>query len=528
MTLLTFNEEETTELLTQGQDAESPDNNNNYDDEIVAGQTNLAQTPTSAVSSPNTTTHSGRKVNVTFQDAGIGFRKDLLREKRRERDHRLKLEKFRSYQSERTISSFPADGSPYGSIRNNSSYSEIDTVTNPYPDASTPLKDEPTHKKGIEERTLNENEIKKIKCINLETKDILISMIFESSINILLLFMPFALASHYLDWSPVAIFIFNFLTMIPLAALLGDFTEEVAAHTNQTIGGLINASFGNAVEVVVAIEALLAGEYRVVQASMIGSIFSNLLLVLGCCFLFGGFYHKEQEYSLLVSTANMGLLGLSCIALILPTPFAQYYDVNEEEALMISRIVALCLIFMYAQLLYFQLKTHADFMGQEDDEKATLPFGIAMFALVVITTVIAFLSNFLVGSIDGFCEDSGISKTFTGLIILPIVGNAVEHMTAVSVAMKNKMDLAMGVAVGSATQISLFVTPLVVIVGWIANKPMTLNFPPFEVILFIISVIVVSIILSYPKSNWLEGSMLVTTYFLIAVGFWFEKVVDYS
>ena len=273
---------------------------------------------------------------------------------------------------------------------------------------------------------------------------VLHGMLIKSYINILLVFIPFAIASNYLDWSPTAVFVLNFLAMIPLAAMLGDFTEEAAAHTNQTIGGLINASFGNAVEVVVAIQAMLSGQYRVVQASMIGSIFSNLLLVLGCCFLFGGLNYDEQKYSQLVATSNLSLLGLSCIALVLPTPIAEYYDVNDEEVLFISRIAAVFLIAMYLQLLYFQLKTHHAYFQDEEEEPTTLPFSVAIIGLLSLTLLIALLSEFLVESIDGFCEESGISKTFTGLIILPIVGNAVEHMTAVSVAMKNKMDLAMG------------------------------------------------------------------------------------
>jgi Ca2+:H+ antiporter len=356
---------------------------------------------------------------------------------------------------------------------------------------------------------------------------VLYGMIFGSHINLLLLAMPFAIISHIHEWSPTYVFLLNFTAMIPLAALLGSFTEEVAAHTNQTIGGLVNATFGNAVEVVVAIQALLAGEIRVVQASMIGSIFSNLLLVLGCCFFFGGLKHREQQFQSTNATANMGLLALSCVALVLPTPFAQYYDVNDEIVLDISRAVAICLMFMYIQLLIFQLKTHADLFDDDDEEGTDMSFLTAILGLVTTTLIICKLSDYLVESIDGFCLGSGLSRTFTGLIILPIVGNAVEHATAVSVAMKNKMELAMGVCVGSCTQISLFVTPLTVLVGWAAGRPMSLNFPPFEIVLFILSVVIVSILVSNGKSNWLEGSMLITTYILIGIGFWFEKVVNY-
>ncbi len=361
----------------------------------------------------------------------------------------------------------------------------------------------------------------------LDDIGVLKEMIAGKTINILLLFIPLAVASHHLGWSPVAVFWLNFVAMVPLASLLGDFTEEVAEHTNQVIGGLVNATFGNAVEVVVAIQALLAGEIRIVQASMIGSIFSNLLLVLGGCFFVGGLYYKEQSFNVTAATANMSLLALSSMALVLPTPFGEYYDIEEHEVLAVSRTAACFLMFMYLQLLIFQLKTHTHLFDEEDEAEPEMRFSTATSGLVVVTVIIALLSEYLVGSIDGFCTESGISRTFVGLIILPVVGNAVEHVTAVTVAAKDKMDLAMGVAVGSCTQISLFVMPLTVIVGWCAGIDMTLNFPHFEIFLFILSVIIVSICVSSSMSNWLEGSLLMTTYLMIATGFWFEKVVDF-
>ena len=156
-------------------------------------------------------------------------------------------------------------------------------------------------------------------------------MILSKKINILLLFMPFGYLSHAQQWGDNYIFWLNFLSMVPLASILGDFTEELALHTNQVVGGLINATFGNAVEVVVAIEAMQAGQIRVVQASMLGSIFSNLLLVLGCCFFFGGIYYKEQEFNATSAISNLSLLTLSSLALVLPTPFAEYYEIDNEE-----------------------------------------------------------------------------------------------------------------------------------------------------------------------------------------------------
>ena len=273
---------------------------------------------------------------------------------------------------------------------------------------------------------------------------VLRAMFFGQPISVLLVFIPFAWASHAYGWEPTFVFWLNFLAMIPLASILGDFTEEVAAHTNQVIGGLVNATFGNAVEVVVGVQALLANEIRVVQASMLGSIFSNLLLVLGCCCFFGGLKFKEQSFNTTSSSSNMSLLALSSLALVLPTPFAHYYDIEDEHVLFISRIVACFLIFMYAQLLLFQLKTHSYLFQDDSEDKPHMALWIAISGLLFLTLLITKLSDYLVQSIDGFCDSSGVSRTFVGLIILPIVGNAVEHITAVTVARKNKMDLSMG------------------------------------------------------------------------------------
>lgn len=289
-------------------------------------------------------------------------------------------------------------------------------------------------------------------------------------------------------------------------------------------------------EVVVALQALLADEIRVVQGSMLGSIFSNLLLVLGCCFFFGGIKYKEQSFNAMNVSANMGLLALSSIALVLPTPYAAYYEIEDEGVLIISRFAAIFMLFNYILLLIFQLCTHPDMIegggddeddDDEEEEVASISLKVALIGLLITTLTVTVFSDFLVESIDEFCQSSDISKTFVGIILLPIVGNAVEHITAVSVAMKDKMDLSMGVAVGSCTQISLFVVPVTVLFGWATGKPMTLNFPHFEISLYILSIFTVSICTLDGKSNWLLGSLLITTYILLAIGFWFEQVEDY-
>uniref|UniRef100_A0A7S1BZT3 Sodium/calcium exchanger membrane region domain-containing protein n=2 Tax=Corethron hystrix TaxID=216773 RepID=A0A7S1BZT3_9STRA len=352
-------------------------------------------------------------------------------------------------------------------------------------------------------------------------------MLTGSYLNLLLLLMPLAYASVKLQWSDSLIFWLNFGAMLPLASLLGEFTEELALHTNQTIGGLINASFGNAVEIVISIQALLANEIRVIQASLIGSIFSNLLLVQGCCFFFGGLKYPQQSFNSVTLSANTSLLMLSSLAFILPTPYAAYTDTTNEEVLSTSRITSIFLLLMYILLLVFQLKTHAFLLEDDNDEKPNISFWAAIIGLVSVTVLVSIFSEYLVSSIDGFVEGSDISKTFVGLIILPIVGNGVEHITAVTVARKDKMDLALGIAVGSCAQIALFVMPVVVIIGWMCDINMNLNYPSYEIEIYILAILISMTSTSSGTTNWLGGALLIVTYIMLAVGFYFEDVEDF-
>lgn len=355
----------------------------------------------------------------------------------------------------------------------------------------------------------------------------LIEMFTENKINVLLAFLPLAYWSHAAGWSDGSIFVLNFMAMVPLASMLGVFTEELAAHTNDVIGGLVNATFGNAVELVVAIQALLANDLQVVQASLIGSVFSNLLLVLGMCFFCGGLKFKEQEFIAQGAVASIALLAFNGMMLLMPEFFGGEGESDGQNVeLTVSRIGSVLMVLMYLQLLFFQLKTHMYLFEGENEAVALIPFSWALIGLILITGIVTILSEWLVGSIDGFCEEFNLGRLFVGTIILPVVGNAVEHISAVSVAMKNKMDLALGVALGSSVQIALFVMPLVVCIGWMTDRPMSLKFPSEQVYLYLLSVIIVSLCLTNQRSNWLEGSLLVFTYIMIAVGIYFEKAVE--
>jgi len=340
------------------------------------------------------------------------------------------------------------------------------------------------------------------------------------------------------------VFITNFLAIIPLAKLLGSSTESIALRTSQAVGALLNASFGNAVELILGIIALTKGLIDVVQGSLIGSILSNLLLVLGMCFVVGGAKYKTQTFSKEAAQTSGGILLMAVFGALLPAalqaqlsvaPIATTNTTNSsstnllhpddtinQKLLELSRGTAIILIIVYGLYLFFQLVTHKHLYETEDDEEeeAELGFVFSILALVFVTVLVAICAEYLVDSIDGITTAWGISESFVGLIILPIVGNAAEHLTALTVAYKNKMDLAIGVAIGSSQQIALFVLPLLVLVGWIINQPMTLYFHTFETAVLFICVIVVNALIQDGESNWLEGTLLCAVYVICAIAFY--------
>ncbi|KAH7135583.1 vacuolar calcium ion transporter /H(+) exchanger [Dendryphion nanum] len=349
-------------------------------------------------------------------------------------------------------------------------------------------------------------------------------------VNVLLVFVPIGIVAGALHWNPTAVFILNFIAIIPLASLLSFATEEISAKLGQTLGGLMNATFGNAVELIVSIVALRDGEIRIVQSSMLGSILSNILLVLGCCFLAGGIHRREQEFNSTVASTMSSLMAVASASLIIPaTLYAALKDSKAETddgIMLLSHGTSIILLILYLLYLYFQLFSHHDLFNDveaqnpEDEEEHILSPVAAGIALVVTTIIVAVCADFLVGSIDSIVETAHISKTFIGLVLIPIVGNAAEHVTAVIVAYKGKMDLAINVAIGSSMQIALFVTPFLVILGWIIDQPMTLHFQGFETVVFFLSVLVVNYLIQDGKSNYLEGAMCLGTYTIIALAFY--------
>ncbi|EPE08973.1 calcium proton exchanger [Ophiostoma piceae UAMH 11346] len=383
--------------------------------------------------------------------------------------------------------------------------------------------------------------------------------LYSSPVNILLVFVPVGIAAGMLEWSASTVFTLNFFAIIPLAAVLSFATEEISVRLGESLGGLLNATFGNAVELIVSIVALRQGQIEVVQASMLGSILSNLLLVLGMCFLLGGIWNMrgtdgrpmEQSFASATAQTSCSLMALSSASLIIPaTLYSAIDDSADEEAkrvtmLSLSRGTSIILLFLYVLFLYFQLRTHANLFdpeatpsafvngldsdhenddasstaGEEEEEHMS-PWS-AGAVLVVVTLLVSVCAEYLVDSIDEIVASGKISKSFIGLILLPIVGNAAEHVTACVVATRNKMDLALGVALGSSIQIALLVTPALVIVAWlILDQPMTLRFESFQTVVFAISVVVVAYTVQDGKSNYLEGAMLVGLYVIIALAFY--------
>lgn len=368
----------------------------------------------------------------------------------------------------------------------------------------------------------------------------------------LLLFIPVSVVAEVQHWDPLVIFITAGLGIVPLAAWMGTATEEIAVVAGPTLGGLLNATFGNATELIIAVIALNAGLLDVVKASLTGSIIGNLLLVLGLSMFLGGLRYKEQDFQPVAARMNASAMNLAVIALLLPTA-VQYTSsgLSQPAIQKLSIAVAIVLIGVYALTLLFSMKTHAYLYdvgvaevedaapstsgetgeetapaahAEEHEEKPNLLLWTGV--LLVATVLVAVESELLVGSLEVATEALGLSQLFTGVILLPIIGNAAEHATAVTVAMKNKMDLSISVAMGSSMQISLFVAPVLVLVGWIVGQPMDLNFNPFELVAVAVAVLICNSISSDGNSNWLEGTLLLATYTLLAFAFYFHPVIE--
>ncbi|KAK4794274.1 hypothetical protein SAY86_012268 [Trapa natans] len=361
-------------------------------------------------------------------------------------------------------------------------------------------------------------------------------VLFSNKLNLLMPFGPLAILVHILTDNQGLVFFFSLLGIIPLAERLGYATEQLACYTGATVGGLLNATFGNATELIISIHALRVGMIRVVQQSLLGSILSNMLLVLGCAFFSGGlaFIKKEQVFNKSTAVVNSGLLLMAVMGLLFPAVL--HYTHSEvhfgRSELALSRFSSCIMLIAYGAYLYYQLRTQDnqyeplnEEVGQgsqnvdDDDEEPEITKCEAVLWLAVMTAWISFLSEYLVDAIDGASNTWKIPVAFISVILLPIVGNAAEHAGAVMFAMKDKLDISLGVAIGSSTQIAMFGIPFCVVVGWIMGRPMDLNFRLFETAVLFITVLVVAFLLQEGTSNYFKGLMLILCYLIVAASF---------
>jgi Ca2+:H+ antiporter len=341
----------------------------------------------------------------------------------------------------------------------------------------------------------------------------------------ILLFVPAAVLLEMLHQHPVAIFGVAALGLIPLASLLGDATEELAGHVGPALGGFLNATLGNATELIIAFLALRSGHVAVVKASITGSIIGNLLLVFGLAVLVGGIGREKQTFNRTAIGANTSMLFLAVVALVMPAIFdLAVFGRLEEKGQTIEQLsfwTAGVLLVSYFASLVFTFRTHKDVFRGESPHQPELGRGVAVAILTIATLLIALASEILVGQIEFVTKSLGWTELFVGLVVVATVGNAAEHSTAVMMARKNQMDLALNVAVGSSTQIALFVAPLLVIASQLMPSPMSLVFHPLEIAAVIFSVGVVTLVSQDGETNWFEGLQLLSVYVILAVFFFF-------
>ncbi|MCY7274464.1 MAG: calcium/proton exchanger, partial [Phormidesmis sp. CAN_BIN44] len=334
-----------------------------------------------------------------------------------------------------------------------------------------------------------------------------------------------------LEWGTMTVFVTSALAIVPLAIWLSTATEEVAVVTGPSVGGLLNAVFGNATELIIGLVALRAGLIDIVKASITGTIISNLLLAMGMSMFFGGLRFKEQEFKPIVARVNGSSMTLAVIAILLPS--MAFHFAGEVETLPVKELsitVAVVLIAVYTMTLIFSLKTHnylyeVGISELEPDSDGTTHkpnLWLWLGVLVASTLAVAYESEIFVGVVEEATKGLGLTPLFTGVILLPLVGGAAEYVTAVGVAVKNNMDLSVSVAMGSSLLVALLMAPMLVLVGQAIGQPMDLSFNPFEVVAVAVAVIVANLISLDGRSNWLEGILLLATYVILGAAFYFQ------
>lgn len=366
---------------------------------------------------------------------------------------------------------------------------------------------------------------------------------FKPSLYWLLIFLPIAICLRFIPSLnyPTALFIVSCLAIIPLAGLMGKGTEHLAEHLGPSAGGLLSATFGNAAELIIALFALSKGLEDVVKASITGSILGNLLLVLGLSLVFGGIKYKRQTFNKTASSMSATALTLAAAALLVPTIFhavAERVPVtsggwtpDKEQSL--SLAIAVVLMVTYVFTLIFSLVTHKNMLvtdslhaveeiGEELEESGEhWSKGKALAVLLGATSMVAMVAEFLVGAVEEAGKTLGLTEVFVGVIVVAIIGNAAENSSAILMALRNKMDLSLGISLGSSLQIALFVAPFLIFASYAFGKPMNLEFTLPEVFAVMIAILIVQQISSDGESNWIEGVQLLSVYAILGILFYF-------
>lgn len=341
---------------------------------------------------------------------------------------------------------------------------------------------------------------------------------------ILLIFVPLAIAAELLHGSAVLVFVLAALGVIPLAGLVGEGTEELAAHTGPRVGALLNATLGNAAELIITIFAIREGLLELVKASIVGSIIGNLLLVLGLSLLLGGLKNGIQVFDRRNAGVNATLLVMALVAFMVPSLFDAAIMDDRAAELGLSEGVALVMMVLYVLAMVYTFTAKGDGVQREAAaavHHARWSVRTALAVLVAATVGIVFLSEVLVGAVESVTEVLGLTEFFIGIIIIPLVGNIAEHLVAVEVAIKNNMELSLGVSLGSSLQIALFVAPVLVFISLLFGETLLLVYNTFELVALAAASIIAAFIALDGESNWLEGAMLLAVYAILAIAFFY-------
>lgn len=342
---------------------------------------------------------------------------------------------------------------------------------------------------------------------------------------LLLIFIPISICLYLFTKEDLLIFITSVLAIVPLARIMGYSTNEISLQTNPSVSGLFSATFGNSIELIIAILSLRAGLIQVVQASIIGSIIGNILLLVGLSIFAGGLRYKNQRFN----NETIGVSSTMLIIVVAGLAIPSVYDIirpNDPQIIHLSSAVAIVMAVIYLAGLVFSLRTHKDLYDASDEikatrEKPTMSRRLAAIILLLTIVVVTFESEILVGTIEHAAQVIGLSQLFIGLVVIAIITNIAEMSTAVQFSMKNKLDVSIEIGLSGAIQIALFVIPILMLVSEVFHFGFSLVFSPFEILAVILAVLIVNYLSADGRCNWLEGAQLISVYLIIAIAFFF-------